>query len=531
MNSRQSLQSLDGRTFDVAIIGAGMNGASAAQQLAAEGYDVLLVDKSDFCSGSSSKSGRLLHCGLRYLAPGSSIWEFVRSPNKFRAAAKMAAAAMKARSEFVETTPERATAYQCAFPVYKNSIYRRWQTELAFRMLEKLGDGKVPLDYKWHSPKNIDKVPLAGALRDRDQMLGLATYREYQFDWPERICMDMVMDTERMGSTVRNYTSVTRLRREGESWQLELADSLANDPADRAVVRARRVLNMAGIWIDKVNSRASNGAKRRIMGTKGVHIMVRMPPECAGHAVHTFNRLNEGYSCIPYRGMHSIGPTETLFEGDPDDIKPLDDEIDFLIAETNHIFPSMKLTRDNVLFSWAGVRPLGADDAYPKGKRSREIHDLSSDGMPGIYAMTAGPIMTHRSAGRELADLIASQISPTKSKNTPNYNLSAGSTVWKHATSPAKLDDLSEELLSTVVENEKVYTLTDAMFRRFGLGWTPRLGYDEAPKMAKLIGELCNWDDAKIQAEANAYRSYLMTDYRMRPDHNAQQVKLGVGSR
>lgn len=199
MASRVQIETLQNQSFDVAIIGAGMNGASAAQQLAASGYTVLLVDKEDFCAGSSSRSGRLLHCGLRYLAPGSSIWEFVRSPSKFRVASTMAAQAMKARSEFVHSTPHRANSYQCVFPVYKDSVYRRWQTEVAFRLLRILGGSDVPLDYKWHAPAAVDAMPLARWLRDREDMLGLASYREYQFDWPERICVDMAMDARRMG--------------------------------------------------------------------------------------------------------------------------------------------------------------------------------------------------------------------------------------------------------------------------------------------------------------------------------------------
>ena len=88
--TRPTLGDLDGRSFDVAVIGAGANGASAAQHLAAAGYDVLLVDKGDYGSGSSSRSSRLLHCGLRYLAPGGSMWDFVRHPNALRIALTMA---------------------------------------------------------------------------------------------------------------------------------------------------------------------------------------------------------------------------------------------------------------------------------------------------------------------------------------------------------------------------------------------------------------------------------------------------------
>lgn len=524
MDTRRSLNSIAGRTFDVAIIGAGMNGASAAQQLAAEGYDVLLVDKADFCSGSSSKSGRLLHCGLRYLAPGSSIWEFVRSPGKFQVAAKMASKAMYARSEFVESNPQRAVAYQCAFPVYKRSVYRRWQTEIAFRLLEFLSDRKIPLDYKWHGKGSIDSVPFGRWLRDRDDMLGIATYREYEFNWPERIGVDMALDVERMGSIARNYTMVKRLTREGDLWNLELERAAPDGTGDRVQVRAKRVLNMAGMWIDRVNASAANGARRRIMGTKGIHIMVRLPAECAGYAVHTFNRENEGYSCIPYRGMHSIGPTETLFEGDPDDVKPLDNEIDFLIDETNYIFPSMNLRREHVLFSWAGVRPLGADPDYPKGKRSREIHDLKEDGMPGIYAMTAGPIMTHRSAGREMAELIAGQLKPSKAKHTPDYTGSAASAAWAAAPAPLHLDQVDRDLAKSIGKNEMVVTLADAMFRRLGIAWAPGMGYEEAPALARLIGEGCKWSDERIEAEIASYREHLVSDYRVRPGATVPSV-------
>src|SRR5580704_10015699 len=129
---RQQLSELDGREFDVAIIGAGVNGASAAQNLAAAGYSVLLVDKGDFGSGSSSRSTRMMHCGLRYLAPGKSMFEFVREPRRLRTAVRMARSAMQNRAEFVENTPTRALATNWFYPIYRNGPYSPWQVDLAF---------------------------------------------------------------------------------------------------------------------------------------------------------------------------------------------------------------------------------------------------------------------------------------------------------------------------------------------------------------------------------------------------------------
>jgi len=100
---------------------------------------------------------------------------------------------------------------------------------------------------------------------------------------------------------------------------------------------------------------------------------------------------------VPWRGMHYFGPTETVYDGNIDDIRPEEEEIEFLRAEANYLLPGLALKRSDILFAWAGVRPLTWDPTLPDGKRSREVHDLKSEGLPGVYAMTAGPIMTHRS--------------------------------------------------------------------------------------------------------------------------------------
>src|SRR5215468_4357177 len=128
-----ALRVIDGCRFDVAVIGAGVNGASAAQHLAAAGYPVLLVDKSDFASGSSSRSSRLLHCGLRYLAPGDSMLDFVFHPNRLAVAFRMAKQAMDCRAQIVRTARERTHAMNFCLPIYRNGPYAPWQVDIAFR--------------------------------------------------------------------------------------------------------------------------------------------------------------------------------------------------------------------------------------------------------------------------------------------------------------------------------------------------------------------------------------------------------------
>jgi glycerol-3-phosphate dehydrogenase len=508
---RPSLTQLDGSSFDVVVIGAGVNGASAAQHLAAAGYATLLVDKGDYASGSSSRSTRLLHCGLRYLAPGKSLLEFVRHPSRAAVALRMARLAMEARRQFVQTAPERTRELQFHFPIWRGGQYKPWQVRLALKLLAALAPAGVPLENRVLTPAAAKRVPLVAGLRDWDELQGVAAFREYQFEWPERICMDAVLDAERMGATTRNYTTASGLVRSGDEWRITLADSIAAArPAATATVRARVVLNTAGIWIDRVNGTAGGTAPgRKILGTKGVHIMVQLPPDCAGTGIATLNRLSEGFYCVPWRGMHYFGPTETVYDGNIDDIRPEEDEIEFLREEANHLLPGLGLKRSDILFAWAGVRPLTWDPALPEGKRSREVHDLEAEGFPGVYAMTAGPIMTHRSAGTELAATVAKRLPPSRPAQTISY---AARLYPENQNSPPLLDDYAAIKLADLAlaaEQEQVTNLVDLLFRRVGAGWTRTMGHDAAERAARIVAGPLGWDDARVAAEVAAYHQHL----------------------
>jgi glycerol-3-phosphate dehydrogenase len=511
---RRPLSELDRRHFDVAVIGAGANGASAAQHLAGAGYSVLLVDKGDYGSGTSSRSSRLLHCGLRYLAPGGSVWDFARHPSRLMVALTMARQAMLDRRQFVQTAPERTRALNFHFPIWRDGVYQAWQVKLALNILAALAPRDVPLNHKQLTPVEARRTPLVNALRDLDKLEGVAGFTEYQFEWPERICMDAVLDAERLGAVVRNYTPAIRLRREGEHWRIALADAL--DATTTAEVTATLVLNMAGIWIDRVNRVTSEAAKRKITGTKGVHITVQLPPECADMGVATLNREQEGLYCIPWRGMHYFGPTETLFEGDPDDIRPTEDEIHWLIGEANHLLPSLNLKRSDVIFTWAGVRPLTYDPVLPKGKRSRELHDLSGEGLPNVFAMTAGPIMTHRSAGAEVAKAVGAKLKPTGRAQPVSY---APRPFPDDQNSPPLLEDYTSIKLSDLrhaAQHEQVTNLVDLLFRRVGAGWTKTMAAEASRTAAETVADILGWDEGRMNAEIAGYRNHLAQQHRLR---------------
>jgi glycerol-3-phosphate dehydrogenase len=513
---RLPLDQLHGRAFDVIIIGAGVNGASACQHLAAAGYSVLLVDKGDFASGASGRSSRVLHCGLRYLAPGGSMWDFVLHPGRLAAAMRMASLAMQAREQMVRTAPEHVFATKCHFPIYRDGAYAAWQVRLALNTLSVLGSRRLPLQQHVLRPDEAKNLPLVRWLRDPDRLVGIAAYREYQFDWPERICLDAVLDAERLGATVRNYTEAVKLvRGRGEVWGVQLIDRF--DPRRKATVRAKVVLNTAGVWIDRVNASAEGRARRRITGTKGCHILVQLPPECREYGIATLNRVREPFYCLPWRGFHYFGPTETLYNGDPDDVRTNDDEVDFLLGEANYLLPALSLSRGNVLHSWAGVRPLTFDPRLAKGSRTRTIHDLAADGMPNLLAMTAGPVMTHRSAGVELTQAVAKRIAPSGRRQSLSY---AARRFPENQDSPSLLEDDTTVKLSDLrhaAEHEHAISLVDLLVRRTGVAFSETMGYFAAQRAAESVADLLGWDSARIEAEIKNYHAYLALVHGYRP--------------
>ena len=512
---RQNLTELNGREFDVAVVGAGINGCAAAQELAAAGYSVLLVDKGDYGAGSSSRSTRLLHCGLRYLAPGGSPYSFLWQPKKLATAIRMTGQAMRARSEFVGHSEARTRRFTFGFPVWRGMQYKSWQIDLALRIVESTGPKDVPLDRRVLTPAEARSHPLFGKLRDQDKLSGVNSYREYQFNWAERVATDMVLDARRLGAVCRNYTPVTGMARTSDGrWDLTLSEALGGDGS--AVVTAGMVVNTAGIWIDKVNQLASESAPRKIFGTKGAHIVIRLPEECRDYGVISLNRKGEEpIYLVPWRqGLHYMAVTETVYEGDIDDIRADDADIRWLLDEFNHLAPSLAKTEKDVLYTWAGVRPLTNDPAFPKGARSREIHDLAGAGLPNVIAMTAGPVTTHRSAGRELRDAVKARIRPSGQAQQPDY---APNPLAEDPSSPALLnhyDGITLADLRHAAQHEQVTGLRDLLARRTGIVWTETCGREGARMAAETVADILGWDEARIEAEVADYAAYVDRTHR-----------------
>jgi glycerol-3-phosphate dehydrogenase len=246
-----------------------------------------------------------------------------------------------------------------------------------------------------------------------------------------------------------------------------------------------------------------------VCGSKGAHIVVRLPNRYQGFGLAALNRIGLPIYCLPLEeDRFYFGPTETPFDGDASDICATDEDIDFLLSEANHLLPRLKLSRSDVEFTWAGVRPLSYDPKLPMGRRTREIHDLTQHGQPGVLAMTAGPVMTHRSAGRELKDRVASMIKPARKPKqlsvppeTPSRKAATGMESCEAAFRKA-----------VIVEHAR--DLRGILYTRTGYAWGRHLEPSIVAKAANSVADLLGWSSEDIHVQVGEFLAYQKTVFR-----------------
>ncbi len=508
----QAFQHLDGQSFDVIVIGAGINGASCAHHLQAEGYRCLVVDKGDFASGATGRSSRMLHNGLRYFETPNPIREFGLNPGRFIKALRGAGQAMRAVGEIASDSGDRVWPFRMCFPIYKGSSTKPWHLQMGMKLLGLVGDGSFSLDYKVATKDFAQTIPFAGDFRDPENLRALFTYAEYKFDWPERFCVDLVLKAQANGAVLQNYCAAKIGQRQDDGqWLVELSKASAPE-ASPAQVRAPIVLNLAGSWSDDVIE-SHNVEPKLIQATKGAHLIVRLPETYRGFGVATLNRIGLPFYVLPlHKDLFSIGVTETAFHGDARDIETSDEDIDFLLGEANYVLPGLNLKHADVLRTWSGVRPLGNDG--PLGAREPKMHDLEARGLPGVFAVTSGPIMTHRETGRWLVDAITPKLKPSGEKVPLSFSPYQFTQSENSPPFMADEPEIREADIELSASKEMAQSLVDVLFRRTGAAWRRSLEREEVERASEIVGAVLDWPAHERARQVDAFLDYQETVFR-----------------
>lgn len=484
---RPALSDLHGRSYDVVVVGGGINGTATAHRLSAAGYDVLLIDRADFGSGSSGRSSRIMHCGLNYLAAALDARGLRAKLSNVALARKM----MRERARLLASMPERIRAQTFYIPIRSGDPIGPRQHDVAFHALNLLSGWDSTLRYRRYRRPELGGLGIARYFGDR--LVGLASFEEYVFDWPERICVDFALAAAETGATIRNYTALAEARSTDGTWRISLRDTLTG--GDTAEVGARLLANLAGPLADTVSAACGIAGRPTVTPNKGCHIAVRLPAEFRDAGLISRNGLGHLFLCVPWKDFHILGPTETIVDRPVEAVTADDGDVRSLLDQANAVMPALRLTEDDVLFRWAGLRPATFDAANPRGTWKRTIYDhATGDGAP-LVSMSWGRLADHAFTAE---DVLA--------RTQRHLGARAGRDRRSAADRAATGADAARTL-DHIVRTEAPASIEDILFRRTGSGWSADLGLSEAGRAAEALARAAG--GPRPGAAIDGYRAFL----------------------
>jgi glycerol-3-phosphate dehydrogenase len=397
----RNLKRLENEWFDVLVVGGGITGAGIARDAAARGLSVALVEKLDFGSGTSSRSSKLIHGGLRYLehAEFALVFESVNERKRL----------MKLAPHLVRPLPFLVTNYEGD---------RRWLPTLALGLW--IYDGLCLFqNYKNHTTYLKEKTLALEPHLKQQGLRGGILYYDCQTD-DARLTLENIIDADALGAVTANHVKATKLLRTSKG-RICGAEVMDLETENHLEIKAKMVINASGPWCDEVLKLSGEGA---ILGpTKGVHVVVdesRLPVK---HALMLNSpRDKRVLFCIPFGlGRTVIGTTDTFTKERADDVAADAADVDYLLETANAYFPASKLVPEDVLSTWAGLRPLiKGEEGEGASAVSREHLLLES---PGFLTIAGGKLTTYRLMAEEVVDRALLQLKTTIPSVTATRNL------------------------------------------------------------------------------------------------------------
>ena len=462
MTREQRLEAIRRRPeVSVLIVGGGINGAGLLRELALQEVDALLVEKSDFASGASSASTRIIHGGLRYLENGE--FRLVRE-------------SLRERNRLLKNAPHYVRPLPTTIPIFSwtKGLFSAPARFLGLKvrpsdrgaLLIKIGlslydllAGKQAV-LPAHQFKSRH-VSLAARPQLHPEIVCTATYYDAWISYPERLCLELVQDAESQCSAAHALNYVRLVSANGDTVVLE--DEIAGQKLE---IKPRIVVNATGAWIDFTN-RALGRRSQYIGGTKGSHLVLEHPELLAatqGQMLYFANA--DGRICIfyPYYGKVIAGSTD-IPVSDPETAVCEEDEVDYILESVRQVFPAIPRLRDgsNIVYRFCGVRPLPRSDASTPGEISR---DHSCEIIPTgnginfpVYSLVGGKWTTFRAFAEQVADRILRHLARQRLASSADLPIGGGKSY--PATAAAKSAWLASLKEKTHLPVERLGTLLD----------------------------------------------------------------------
>jgi glycerol-3-phosphate dehydrogenase len=500
MNRQHILTSLGKSTPTVLIVGGGINGVGTLRDLALQGVDTLLVERADFCSGASSASSRMAHGGIRYLENGE--FRLVRE-------------AVRERNRLIQNAPHLVKPLPTTVPMFKlfSGLFNAplkflgWLERPSERgaLVIKIGlifydaftgrQRSVPRHVFDNRAVSLQKYPAISP-----QVAYTATYYDGLILSPERLTLQLVLDAEAEGPHVRalNYVSLVGV----ENGRATLKDELTGR---RYTIHPRLIVNAAGPWVDQTNQRL--GLETQYIGpTKGSHLVLDNPQLRQAIGDHEFffeNKDGRIVLIFPLFDKVMIGTSDLPIE-DPDSARCTGDEVDYFIEMVGRVFPNIKISRDQIVYRFSGVRPLAYTRARNAGQITRDHHIQEDDlgGLP-VYSLVGGKWTSFRAFSEQVTDRALAFLGLERKADTRSLAIGAQGDILKTTA------DYTREEIMDMAAHEKIVHLDDLLLRRTLLCTLGQLTRPMAEQLCDWLGGSLDWNAQHCQAELKRFFALL----------------------
>jgi glycerol-3-phosphate dehydrogenase len=540
LTSRTSVISALGRDqFDVLVIGGGITGAGIAREAALAGRRTALLERDDFASGTSSRSSRLVHGGVRYLEHGHLGLVFESS---------------RERRLLLQLAPHLVRPLPFTWPVYAGARVPQWKVRAGLLLYDALA---LFRNVHRHEGLSAEAVLQYEPALGRDGLEGGARYWDAATD-DTRLTLASALAAKEEGALVANHCAVTGALRDGT----RLVGVVATDrlSGDQIEVRARTIINATGPWSDATATltdadTSAAGRGPQVLGSAGAHLAVPRQRIGNNDAVTLVSPLDGRVMFVIPAGPHAIiGTTERPAHHGPDEIRATQQDVTYLLESVNRVFPHAALSPDDVISAWCGIRPLAAARAGEQSANAASREHAIARRDDGLISVTGGKLTTYRAMAADVfaqaeraLDAAPSTPAPThEAESSEHTPLPGGDLVsiedtvreardtvhdtavaerlahaygsrWRNVWSyvqrdpslGARLSDQLPYLLAEVmhaIEREMACTLSDILIRRTHVAFETRdHGVAAAGRIAPLVQRALGWSDATREEQLAAY--------------------------
>lgn len=384
----QTIEQLQQESFDLLVIGGGITGCGIALDAISRGLSVALVEMQDFAAGTSSRSTKLVHGGLRYL-------------KQFEI--KEVAELGKERAVVYENGPHVTTPVWMLLPFHKGGTFGKYSTNIGLRTYDFLAGVKRSERRSMLSAvETQQKEPLVKT----DGLLGGGVYVEYRTD-DARLTIEVAKAAIQKGAVLINYTKAEDFTYASDQ---RINGIIAKDLVSQSTfpIKAKKIINAAGPWVDDVRSIDGHTNGKHLILSKGVHIVFDESKFPLHQAVYFDTPDGRMVFAIPRNGKTYVGTTDTFYEGDQRDMDIKQEDRDYIMKAIHYMFPSVQVTDADIESSWAGVRPL----IHEEGKNPSEISrkDETWESPSGLITIAGGKLTGYRKMAENVLNDVAKQL-------------------------------------------------------------------------------------------------------------------------